>query len=89
MIAGGERSDRYFVLFSSTLLMLSTSPRMSSFVYEVSKSLFFPTIFSRTLVAEFIFFQTKTLQGKLPLTGIRVVATKVDDTKNSFEISGN
>ncbi|KZC12936.1 Rho guanine nucleotide exchange factor 7, partial [Dufourea novaeangliae] len=31
---GLDRRDRYFVLFSTTLLVLSTSPRMSSFVYE-------------------------------------------------------
>ncbi|XP_076245799.1 rho-type guanine nucleotide exchange factor isoform X2 [Calliopsis andreniformis] len=31
---GLDRRDRYFVLFPSTLLVLSTSPRMSSFVYE-------------------------------------------------------
>ncbi|XP_043265500.1 rho guanine nucleotide exchange factor 6 isoform X2 [Colletes gigas] len=31
---GLDRRDRYFVLFSSTLLVLSASPRMSSFVYE-------------------------------------------------------
>ena len=33
---GLDRRDRYFVLFPMTLLVLSTSPRMSSFVYEVS-----------------------------------------------------
>ncbi|KAJ8688320.1 hypothetical protein QAD02_024115 [Eretmocerus hayati] len=32
--SGSDRKDRYFVLFSSTLLVLSASPRMSSFVYE-------------------------------------------------------
>ncbi|XP_029038070.1 rho guanine nucleotide exchange factor 6 isoform X1 [Osmia bicornis bicornis] len=31
---GLDRRDRYFVLFPTTLLVLSTSPRMSSFVYE-------------------------------------------------------
>ncbi|XP_060821928.1 rho guanine nucleotide exchange factor 7 [Bombus pascuorum] len=31
---GLDRRDRYFVLFSTTLLVLSASPRMSSFVYE-------------------------------------------------------
>lgn len=35
LIMGTERRDRYFVLFSTTLLVLSTSSRMSSFVYEV------------------------------------------------------
>ncbi|CAL1687891.1 unnamed protein product [Lasius platythorax] len=29
-----DRRDRYFVLFPTTLLVLSTSPRMSSFIYE-------------------------------------------------------
>lgn len=32
---GSDRRDRYFVLFPMTLLVLSTSHRMSSFVYEV------------------------------------------------------
>ncbi|XP_015595226.1 rho guanine nucleotide exchange factor 7 isoform X2 [Cephus cinctus] len=31
---GLDRRDRYFVLFSTTLLVLSTSQRMSSFIYE-------------------------------------------------------
>ncbi|XP_044006027.1 rho guanine nucleotide exchange factor 7 [Aphidius gifuensis] len=31
---GADRRDRYFVLFPMTLLVLSTSHRMSSFVYE-------------------------------------------------------
>ncbi|XP_011310589.1 rho guanine nucleotide exchange factor 7 isoform X2 [Fopius arisanus] len=31
---GTERRDRYFVLFPMTLLVLSTSSRMSSFIYE-------------------------------------------------------
>nr|XP_031839141.1 rho guanine nucleotide exchange factor 7 isoform X2 [Nomia melanderi] len=31
---GLDRRDRYFVLFPTTLLVLSASPRMSSFVYE-------------------------------------------------------
>ncbi|XP_015122675.1 rho guanine nucleotide exchange factor 7 [Diachasma alloeum] len=31
---GADRRDRYFVLFPTTLLMLSTSSRMSSFIYE-------------------------------------------------------
>ncbi|XP_068974372.1 rho guanine nucleotide exchange factor 7 isoform X2 [Bombus flavifrons] len=31
---GQDRRDRYFVLFPTTLLVLSASPRMSSFVYE-------------------------------------------------------
>lgn len=35
IIMGAERRDRYFVLFPTTLLVLSTSSRMSSFVYEV------------------------------------------------------
>ena len=33
---GKEHSDRYFVLFRTTLVMLSVSPRMSAFIYEVS-----------------------------------------------------
>ena len=32
---GKEHSDRYFVLFRTTLVMLSVSPRMSAFIYEV------------------------------------------------------
>lgn len=35
IIMGAERRDRYFVLFPTNLLVLSTSSRMSSFVYEV------------------------------------------------------
>ncbi|XP_043244855.1 rho guanine nucleotide exchange factor 7-like isoform X2 [Amphibalanus amphitrite] len=31
---GKEHSDRYFVLFRTTLVMLSVSPRMSAFIYE-------------------------------------------------------
>lgn len=34
LATGVDRRDRYFVLFPTTLLVLSTSPRMSSFVYE-------------------------------------------------------
>ncbi|XP_035718296.1 rho guanine nucleotide exchange factor 7-like [Vespa mandarinia] len=34
LATGVDRRDRYFVLFPSTLLVLSTSPRMSSFIYE-------------------------------------------------------
>ncbi|KAL7298117.1 hypothetical protein TKK_0009121 [Trichogramma kaykai] len=34
LISGADRRDRYFVLFHKTLLVLSTSSRMSSFVYE-------------------------------------------------------
>ncbi|XP_012234850.1 rho guanine nucleotide exchange factor 7 isoform X2 [Linepithema humile] len=34
LATGVDRRDRYFVLFPTTLLMLSTSPRMSSFIYE-------------------------------------------------------
>ncbi|XP_012266058.1 rho guanine nucleotide exchange factor 7 isoform X2 [Athalia rosae] len=34
LATGIERRDRYFVLFSTTLLVLSTSQRMSSFIYE-------------------------------------------------------
>ncbi|XP_034936419.1 rho guanine nucleotide exchange factor 7 isoform X2 [Chelonus insularis] len=34
ILMGAERRDRYFVLFPMTLLVLSTSSRMSSFVYE-------------------------------------------------------
>ncbi|XP_015519561.1 rho guanine nucleotide exchange factor 7 isoform X1 [Neodiprion virginianus] len=34
LATGVDRRDRYFVLFSTTLLVLSTSQRMSSFVYE-------------------------------------------------------
>ncbi|XP_058798458.1 rho guanine nucleotide exchange factor 7 isoform X2 [Phymastichus coffea] len=61
LVSGVDRRDRYFVLFPATLLVLSTSPRMSSFVYE----------------------------GKLPLTGINIVAVEPsDDIKNAFEISG-
>lgn len=30
-----EHRDRYFVLFPTTLLMLSASHRMSAFIYEV------------------------------------------------------
>ena len=30
-----NQKDRYFVLFSSTLLILSVSARMSGFIYEV------------------------------------------------------
>lgn len=32
---GDTHADRYFVLFPSTLLILSVSRRMSAFVYEV------------------------------------------------------
>ena len=32
-----DQKDRYFVLFSSTLLILSVSARMSGFIYEVRK----------------------------------------------------
>lgn len=32
---GAEHKDRYFVLFPSTLLILSVSARMSGFIYEV------------------------------------------------------
>ncbi|XP_011495800.1 PREDICTED: rho guanine nucleotide exchange factor 7 isoform X2 [Ceratosolen solmsi marchali] len=61
LASGVDRRDRYFVLFPSTLLVLSTSARMSSFVYE----------------------------GKLPLTGITVLAIEqCDDYKNAFEIFG-
>lgn len=35
LATGVDRRDRYFVLFPSTLLVLSTSARMSSFIYEV------------------------------------------------------
>ncbi|KAK0163659.1 hypothetical protein PV327_007320 [Microctonus hyperodae] len=34
LIMGVEKQERYFVLFPMTLLVLSTSSRMSSFVYE-------------------------------------------------------
>ncbi|XP_066587543.1 rho guanine nucleotide exchange factor 7 [Prorops nasuta] len=34
LATGGDRRDRYFVLFPTTLLVLSTSARMSSFIYE-------------------------------------------------------
>ncbi|XP_014299479.1 rho guanine nucleotide exchange factor 7 isoform X1 [Microplitis demolitor] len=34
VVVGAERRDRYFVLFPMNLLVLSTSPRMSSFIYE-------------------------------------------------------
>lgn len=34
---GPDHRDRYFVLFPSTLLMLSVSQRMSAFIYEVSQ----------------------------------------------------
>lgn len=37
---GQDRRDRYFVLFPTTLLVLSASPRMSSFVYEVYSTFF-------------------------------------------------
>ncbi|XP_031777169.1 rho guanine nucleotide exchange factor 7 isoform X3 [Nasonia vitripennis] len=61
LVSGVERRDRYFVLFPTTLLVLSISARMSSFVYE----------------------------GKLPLTGINVVALEQsEEIKNAFEISG-
>lgn len=33
---GADHRDRYFVLFPSTLLILSVSQRMSAFIYEVS-----------------------------------------------------
>ena len=36
LISGAEKKDRHFVLFPTTLLVLSASPRLSSFVYEVS-----------------------------------------------------
>lgn len=36
LVVGAERRDRYFVLFPMNLLVLSTSARMSSFVYEVN-----------------------------------------------------
>ena len=35
VIVGPENKDRYFVLFSSNLLILSVSARMSGFIYEV------------------------------------------------------
>ncbi|XP_012541981.1 rho guanine nucleotide exchange factor 7 isoform X4 [Monomorium pharaonis] len=34
LATGVERRDRYFILFPTTLLVLSTSARMSSFIYE-------------------------------------------------------
>ncbi|XP_074112418.1 rho-type guanine nucleotide exchange factor isoform X1 [Cotesia typhae] len=34
VLVGVERRDRYFVLFPTNLLVLSTSSRMSSFIYE-------------------------------------------------------
>ncbi|TGZ37905.1 Rho guanine nucleotide exchange factor 7 [Temnothorax longispinosus] len=34
LATGVDRRDRYFVLFPTTLLVLSTSARMSSFIYE-------------------------------------------------------
>ncbi|KAK0158126.1 hypothetical protein PV328_009167 [Microctonus aethiopoides] len=34
LLMGAEKQERYFVLFPMTLLVLSTSSRMSSFVYE-------------------------------------------------------
>ncbi|KAG7201529.1 hypothetical protein KM043_004281 [Ampulex compressa] len=34
LATGVDRRDRYFVLFPTTLLVLSTSSRMSSFIYE-------------------------------------------------------
>ncbi|XP_011147401.1 rho guanine nucleotide exchange factor 7 [Harpegnathos saltator] len=34
LATGVDRRDRYFVLFPTTLLVLSTSPRMSSYIYE-------------------------------------------------------
>ena len=33
-----DQKDRYFVLFPSTLLILSVSARMSGFIYEVRKT---------------------------------------------------
>ncbi|XP_014604025.1 PREDICTED: rho guanine nucleotide exchange factor 7 isoform X2 [Polistes canadensis] len=61
LATGVDKRDRYFVLFPATLLVLSTSPRMSSFIYE----------------------------GKLPLTGINVLATEdTDEIRNAFEITG-
>jgi Rho guanine nucleotide exchange factor 7 len=41
LASGVDRRDRYFVLFPTTLLVLSTSTRMSSFVYEVRSNLLF------------------------------------------------
>ena len=32
---GSDRKDRHFILFPSTLLILSVSARMSGFIYEV------------------------------------------------------
>ena len=34
---GPDQKDRYFVLFSTNLLILSVSSRMSGFIYEVNK----------------------------------------------------
>ena len=34
---GPDHKDRYFVLFPSTLLILSVSSRMSAFIYEVTR----------------------------------------------------
>jgi Rho guanine nucleotide exchange factor 7 len=33
---GPQHHDRYFVLFPTTLLILSVSHRLSAFIYEVS-----------------------------------------------------
>ncbi|RMC20029.1 hypothetical protein DUI87_00875 [Hirundo rustica rustica] len=33
-LAPGEKEERYFLLFSNVLLMLSASPRMSGFIYQ-------------------------------------------------------
>lgn len=32
-----EKEERYLMLFSSVLIMLSASPRMSGFIYQVSR----------------------------------------------------
>ena len=37
----GEKYERIFVLFSNSLVMLSMSPRLSSYQYEVSSAPFF------------------------------------------------
>ena len=45
----GEKYERIFVLFANSLVMLSMSPRLSSYQYEVSFALFF-SVTSRGLV---------------------------------------
>ncbi|TKC53321.1 hypothetical protein EI555_017903, partial [Monodon monoceros] len=91
-----EKNERYLLLFPNILLMLSASPRMSGFIYQVKHIL---NLYSIVYCGSENHFQAcfefcvqyyMHLFGKLPTTGMTI--TKLEDSenhRNAFEISGN